>query len=203
MYASRSARVVNAALKNRCVFDGAGVCAIAMRHFGFTRSATKLLETDQDLDEFLSTPTWSVESLLPSEQQINETEDITPKQLHHLLRLSALPPPSSEEEQAKMLRDLKSQLHFVKEIQKVDVTGIEPLQSIKDETAAAEKESEINMETLQDALKQEEVVGRYHKRIRRKQGPTYAGKGVEDWDVLGQAPKKVGRYFVVQGEGQG
>lgn len=175
----------------------------SQRGLSSTRPASKLLETDQDIEDFLSKPTWSVESLLPTEEQINETVDITSKQLHHLLRLSALPPPSTEEEQAQMLRDLKSQLHFVKEIQKVDVTGVEPLQSIRDETELGEKQSEIGIEALKDAMAQEEVVGKYHKRIRRRPGPKEAEKGVEDWDVLGQAPKKVGRYFVVEGEGEG
>lgn len=175
----------------------------SQRGLSSTRPASKLLETDQDIEDFLSKPTWSVESLLPTEEQINETKDITSKQLHHLLRLSALPPPSTEEEQAQMLRDLKSQLHFVKEIQKVDVTGVEPLQSIRDETELGEKQSEIGIEALKDAMAQEEVVGKYHKRIRRRPGPKEAEKGVEDWDVLGQAPKKVGRYFVVEGEGEG
>lgn len=195
-------RILRAPLRRQCTRTYK-LALIRVRSLSSTTQTTKYLETDQDIEDFLSKPTWSVESLLPTEEQINQAEEITSKQLHHLLRLSALPPPSSEEEEAKMLRDLKSQLHFVKEIQKVDVTGIKPLQSIRDETELAEKQSEIGMEALKEALAQEEVVGKYHKRIRRKPGPKQAEKGVEDWDVLGQAPKKVGRYFVVEGEGEG
>ncbi|KAK3713689.1 hypothetical protein LTR37_008383 [Vermiconidia calcicola] len=91
-----------------------------------------------------------------------------------------------------MLSTLSSQLHFVKEIQKVDTAGIEPLRSLRDETAQGEKEAEL------DALAQEEVRGKHHKRIRRRRDRAVA-KQEEDWDVLGTAQRKVGRYFVVEG----
>lgn len=97
-----------------------------------------------------------------------------------------------------MLRDLKAQLHFVKAIQSVDTTGVEPLRAIRDETAEAEKENEINLETMKGALAQEETVGKYHRRIRRKHVVDEESKKAEDWDVLGQASKKVGKYFVVE-----
>lgn len=151
------------------------------------------------IKEMLSTPQWSIKALLPSEKQIDAISEVTPKQLHHLLRLSALPPPATPEEEAKMLRDLKSQLYFVKEIQKVDTTGIAPLCSIRDETAAAKKEIEISMDTLKEAFAREEVVGKHHKRIRRRKDLQLDARGAEDWDVLGQASKKVGKFFVVEG----
>ncbi|KAI9724218.1 MAG: hypothetical protein M1828_003963 [Chrysothrix sp. TS-e1954] len=153
------------------------------------------------IDDFLSKPDWSVRSLLPSEEDVASSTEVTSTQLHHLLRLSALPPPETPEQEAKMLKDLRAQLHFVKEIQKVDTTGVQPLRSLRDETAAAEEENEISMETLKDAIANEEVVGKYHKRIRRKQVKSQGPNEAEDWDVLGQAPKKVGRFFVVEGGG--
>ena len=97
-----------------------------------------------------------------------------------------------------MLRDLKGQLHFVQAIQQVDTRGVEPLRAIRDETEAAQRESEITMESMKDAFAQEETVGRFHRRIRRRQVVKGSAKEVEDWDVLGQAAKKVGRYFVVE-----
>jgi len=145
----------------------------------------------------LSKPTWSVRSLLPSSSDAQETPKVTPKQLHHLLRLSALPNPESKEEEEKMLHTLSSQLHFVKEIQSVDTTGIEPLRSIRDETLEAERANEINMEDLKEAFSKEEIVGRSGRLRRRKDLPVDT-KGAEDWDVLGQASKRVGRYFVVE-----
>src|SRR6266516_5495727 len=68
-----------------------------------------------NVDKLLSKPSWSVRSLLPDSQTTSSPE-VTPKQLHHLLRLSALPQPSSSEEETKMLQTLSSQLHFVMEI---------------------------------------------------------------------------------------
>ncbi|EON64561.1 hypothetical protein W97_03794 [Coniosporium apollinis CBS 100218] len=145
----------------------------------------------------LSKPTWSVQSLLPSEEQATDSPRISSRQLHHLLRLSALPAPKSPEEEAKMLKTLSSQLHFVKEIQRVDTAGVAPLRAIRDETAAAEKEIEINMASMADALAQEEVLGKHHKRIRRKEKALVNMKGAEDWDVLGYAQCRSGKYFVV------
>lgn len=123
--------------------------------------------------------------------------EVTTKQLHHLLRLSALPPPKDEQEEQKMLSTLSSQLHFVKDIQNVDTSGVEPLRSLRDETVEGEKESELGLEAMKDALAKEEIRGKHHKRIRRKRAPVENVEG--EWDVMGSATQKVGRYFVVEG----
>ncbi|KAI9820770.1 MAG: hypothetical protein M1827_005140 [Pycnora praestabilis] len=156
------------------------------------------LQSDE-IDSILSKPTWSVRSLLPTSSQVSKELGVAPKQLHHLLRLSALPQPETLEEESNMLRTLDSQLHFVREIQNVDTAGIEPLQSIRDETQEAEKENEITVEQLKEAFAKEEVIGS-RRRIKRRRDLPVDTKGAEDWDVLGQASKKVGRYFVVDSE---
>ncbi|KAK6430475.1 hypothetical protein LTR95_013373, partial [Oleoguttula sp. CCFEE 5521] len=114
-----------------------------------------------DVATLLAKPTWSVASLLPSTSPDASTATpvITSKQLHHLLRLSALPPPSSEAEEATLLASLSQHLHFVNEIQNIDTTGVEPLQGLRDETAQGEKESELGLEALREALVREKVVG--------------------------------------------
>ncbi|EME48771.1 hypothetical protein DOTSEDRAFT_67722 [Dothistroma septosporum NZE10] len=151
-----------------------------------------------DVEELLATPSWSVASLLPSDQESPGALGVTSEQLHHLLRLAALAPPKDQEEEKRMLSTLSSQLHFVRDIQQVDTTAIEPLLSPRDETARGEKDAELGMEALKEALAGEEVRGKHHKRIRRRQDLV-----VEDregkWDVVGSASKKVGRYFVVEG----
>ncbi|KAE9375755.1 hypothetical protein N431DRAFT_437257 [Stipitochalara longipes BDJ] len=153
-----------------------------------------------DIDALLSTPTWSVCSLLP-DPDVPPSEEITPSKLHHLLRLSALPLPKSPEEEAQMLEILHSQLHFVKDIQKVDTDGVEPLQSIRDETEEGIKEITIGMEDLKDAFEKEHVKSR-NRRPRRRRGDVVDRKEVEDWDVLGAAGERVelagGKYFVVR-----
>ena len=95
-----------------------------------------------------------------------------------------------------MLKTLSSQLHFVREIQQVDTQGVPPLRALRDETIAAEKEQEISMDSLKEALAREEVIGKHHKRIRRKTDPVNA-KDAEHWNVLGYAERKSGKYFVV------
>jgi Asp-tRNA(Asn)/Glu-tRNA(Gln) amidotransferase C subunit len=95
-----------------------------------------------------------------------------------------------------MLATLSSQLHFVRQIQEVDTTGIEPLRSLRDETAEGEREAELGLDALKEALEKEDVRGKFHKRIRRRAEMDEKG---EQWDVLGTATKKVGRYFVVEG----
>jgi hypothetical protein len=92
---------------------------------------------------------------------------------------------------------LTAQLHFVKEMQKVDTTGIEPLRAIRDETQAAEKEQEITLDTLKDALAQEQVVGKHYKRIRRNPETAKSERQPTDWDPLSHAQRTSGNFFVV------
>ncbi len=155
-------------------------------------------ENHVDVEKLLATPTWSVASLLPPQDHVDATTSITPKQLHHLLRLSALPPPKDEREEQEMIQTLASQLHFVKEIQRVDTTGVEPFRSLRDETAEGEKQAELGLDALKDALAREEVRGKHHKRIRRRrERPDRAEK--DSWNALDTASRKAGRYFVVDG----
>jgi len=97
-----------------------------------------------------------------------------------------------------MLRTLSSQLHFVKEIQRANTTGVQPLQSLRDETAQGEQEAELGLEALSEALAAEDVRGTFHPRIRRRRDGAQASKN-DEWNVLGTAGKKTGRYFVVEG----
>jgi Asp-tRNA(Asn)/Glu-tRNA(Gln) amidotransferase C subunit len=98
-----------------------------------------------------------------------------------------------------MLDTLVAQLHFVGKIQEVDTSGVEPLRAIRDETMAAEEEQTVTITTLADALKNEKIIGTHYKRIQRDTTPVDA-KDAEQWDVLGSAERKVGKYFVVESE---
>ncbi|KAJ4347521.1 hypothetical protein N0V95_005352 [Ascochyta clinopodiicola] len=151
------------------------------------------------LEQLFAEPTWSVESLLPPKTRVPDAPQISSKQLHHLLRLSALPLPETPEQEQKMLDTLAAQLHFVGEIQRVDTTGVEPLRAIRDETRAAQQEQTIGLDTLKEALSKEKVIGKWHRRVQRDTTSVDA-KDVEDWDVLGSAEKKAGKYFVVDSE---
>jgi Asp-tRNA(Asn)/Glu-tRNA(Gln) amidotransferase C subunit len=153
-----------------------------------------------DIDALLSKPTWSVRSLIP-DKSATPIQEITPKQLHHLLRLSALPQPKTQEEEANMLETLHSQLHFVRDIQNVDTEGVEPLQSIRDETEEGIKEITIGLKSVREALGNEDIIGR-NRRPRRRRGELVDTKGVEKWDALGTAGEKVetptGGFFIVR-----
>ena len=96
-----------------------------------------------------------------------------------------------------MIADLQSQLKFVQAIQSVDTRGVEPLQSIRDETQEAEREQEVTTASLQEEFDKEEVVGRRGRIKRRKDAPIPDKEDIKGWDPLAQAPKKVGRFFVV------
>ncbi|CAJ0551731.1 Ff.00g057100.m01.CDS01 [Fusarium sp. VM40] len=143
----------------------------------------------------LEKPTWSVRSLLPSSQSSVPAEKITPKQLHHLLRLSALPLPTTPADETAMINTLESQLQFVRAVQSVDTTGVEPLRAIRDETPEARQEVTIGLEELQEALGKEVRIGHYQRarRVREK-----IESNAEKWDALGTAGKTAGRYFVVE-----
>lgn len=107
-----------------------------------------------------------------------------------------------------MLATLATQLRFVRDVQSVDTAGVEPLQAIRDETAAGIQERTIGLDSLKDALAEEVVVGRNRRPRRPRSGVTTSTvrqeggdkkhpNSVEDWDVLSMAEGKVGRYFVV------
>lgn len=98
-----------------------------------------------------------------------------------------------------MLKTLESQIHFVKEIQRVDTTGVEPLRSIRDESSAALKEMTIGVEQLKDAMSKEKVSGR-RRKIQRVQGERNDCPDGPAWDgnALGSASKTKGPYFVVE-----
>jgi Asp-tRNA(Asn)/Glu-tRNA(Gln) amidotransferase C subunit len=172
------------------------VHAAPRRFFATSKDTKDAMKPQINVDELLSKPSWSVASLLPKENA-SDTLEVSSKQLRHLLKLSALPPPKDDTEEANMLKTLSSQLHFVKEIQKADTTGVQPLQSLRDETAQGEQNAELGLEALKEALAAEDVRGKFHPRIRRRRDRVYVKK--DGWDVLGTAGKKTGRYFVVEG----
>lgn len=99
-----------------------------------------------------------------------------------------------------MIADLESQLQFVRAIQEVDTEGVEPLRAIRDETKDAELDGVIGMKELKEEFEKEEVVGRRGRIRRRDGGRLNEVEDVEErgWDPLGQAPKKMGRFIVVE-----
>lgn len=158
------------------------------------RSVGPALKDSEEIALLLVKPSWSVRSLYASDTRTAQGLHASTKQLHHLLRLSALPLPATTVEEAKMLEDLESQLQFVRAIQGVNTDGVEPLVSIRDETAEAEEESEITFDTLKGHFAKEKRSG-IRGRITR---PGDAEKeDVEDWDALACAPKTMGRYIAL------
>lgn len=157
-----------------------------------------------DVEALLKEPSWSVQSLLsPDESSASPPPPppVTREQLHHLLRLSALPLPKTQDEEAKMIKDLQAQLKFVQAIQSTDTTNVEPLQSIRNETEESERKHTITKEMLKEALEKEETVGK-RGRIRRKKilpeaiQESKSGEA-RKWNPLGHAARTQGSYFVV------
>ncbi|KAL1842991.1 hypothetical protein VTJ49DRAFT_3468 [Mycothermus thermophilus] len=178
-----------------------------------TWSVRQLLDppttTSQD-----TTTTTTTTTPPPQQPPSQEEEEITEQQLHHLLRLSALPPPSSESETSSLLSTLRAQLRFVRAVQQVPgASSVQPLAAIRDETAAGMREAEISLHTagVKEALEQEEIWGRCRRPRRRRRVVGETGTGTaaeekaagEEWDVLGMATERVGRYFVVRSGGSG
>jgi Asp-tRNA(Asn)/Glu-tRNA(Gln) amidotransferase C subunit len=98
-----------------------------------------------------------------------------------------------------MLRTLESQIHFVQEMQRVDTTGVEPLRSVRDESAAAVKETTIGLDRLKDAFAKERVSGR-RRRVQRVSSARNGHPEEAIWkgNALDSASKKKGPYFVVE-----
>lgn len=148
----------------------------------------------------LAQPSWSVRSLLPNPES-TETSRIGRDQLHHLLKLSALPLPKSGEEEQRMLKTLESQIHFVKEIQKIDTTGVEPLVAIRDETTESIREQTITLETLQPYLDKEKKVGGNGTIRRQKPTEMIRDSGWNPFEMgKGKDTRKKGKYFFVTKE---
>lgn len=85
-------------------------------------------------------------------------------------------------------------------MQSVDATGVAPLRAIRDETGAADQERTIGIDSLKDALTKEELVGTFHKRIRRSAGEKDDSDQAEKWEPLEYAERKAGDYFIVENE---
>lgn len=98
-----------------------------------------------------------------------------------------------------MLETLESQIHFVKQVQSVDASDVEPLQCIRDESPEAVKETTIGLDRLREAMSKEHVFGR-RKRIQRIETERNDRPDGDAWDgnALGCASKTKGRYFVVE-----
>ncbi len=98
-----------------------------------------------------------------------------------------------------MLKTLRSQIHFVKEVQKVDTTGVEPLVAIRDETAESIQEQTITLEKLKQYLDQEEKVGNNGTIRRRKPTEMITDSGWDPFDLGdGKDSRKKGKYFFVK-----
>ena len=97
-----------------------------------------------------------------------------------------------------MICDLQSQLGFVRAIQEVDTEGVEPLVAVRDESVEGEKEGMIGLEEMRGELGREEVVGMRGRIVRRKGGGELVGEEEGGGlDLLAQAPRRWGRYVVV------
>lgn len=94
-----------------------------------------------------------------------------------------------------MISTLQGQLQFVRAVQRVDTSGVEPLRAIRDETPAAVEEMAVGLGDLREALDREVLVGHYQRarRVRDK-----VESEAERWDALSAAGRTAGRYFVVQ-----
>lgn len=144
--------------------------------------------------KYIGEPTWSVSSLLPppppplrsgpalaaeSTTAVETGTEITPKKLHHLLRLAALSPPATAEGEAELLRSLHDHLHFVRAVQSVDTRGVPPL-------------SRIESEVRREELTWEDVTAPHPKHL--------TAQGGQEWDPMALPKKTVGRFYVVDGK---
>ncbi|KAK9466059.1 hypothetical protein V1512DRAFT_264644 [Lipomyces arxii] len=88
------------------------------------------LERLEEIEKLLSTPTWTIESLLPHVSVGELHPDINPTSLRDLLRRSGLQFPKTDAEEQQMLADLQRQLSFVDHVQDVDTVGVRPLNRV-------------------------------------------------------------------------
>lgn len=179
------------------------VCASC--RLGLRRAPRPPLPLQRNIATMLSRPSWSIRSLREPSSSSSSTgppETITSKQLHHLLRLAALPLPRDAAEEATMLDTLQSQLQFVRAVQRVDTAGVEPLRAIRDETQDGVRANTITLEDLRPVLDREELVGHYKRPRRIMDSADEGDEPAERWHVLGAASRRAGKYFVVESSKQ-
>lgn len=153
------------------------------------------LQTPTEIEEYLSKPSWSVKDLICTQEQAKESQ-ISREKLHHLLRLSALPLPASDTDESQMIKDLGSQLQFVHAVQNIDTKDVEPSQSIRDETKQAREANTIGVANVQKYLDNEIISGK-RGRIRKTKANNPRRHTPDGQDLLLQAPKKIGKYVIV------
>jgi hypothetical protein len=148
-----------------------------------------------DLNEFLGPPGWQLDDLLPpsrrtpSSSERTEGNSITPETLHHLLRLSGLPPPESANEESDLLSALHDQLHFVRHVQSVPTTDVKPLIRVGNEAVSdGGNVGPLSYEECVEEGKVEDIPGLEWK----------------EWDVCaligGSREDREYGWFVVQGD---
>jgi Asp-tRNA(Asn)/Glu-tRNA(Gln) amidotransferase C subunit len=138
-------------------------------------------------------PTWSTKSLISGPPP----DPITSSELHHLLRLSALPLPPTAADEERLVSNLQRQVCFVQRIQACDTAGVTPLVALRDETEAAIREATVGCEDVNETLDSEIRVGFFPRPRRIRDGPVDT-RGAEDWDALSTASENAGRYMVVR-----
>ncbi|TGZ84403.1 hypothetical protein EX30DRAFT_106518 [Ascodesmis nigricans] len=139
------------------------------------------LQTAEEIRTFLSTPTSSIHDFLPPKPTSSSPDDeseLTSATLHHLLRLSALPPPESKDAEEKLLKLLREHLSFVRSIQSVDTAGVQPLVRIQG-----------NQENRM--IEFEDIVGAEKRLEKKKVGEM--GWGGEGWKVKQLGEEMEGR----------
>ena len=99
-----------------------------------------------------------------------------------------------------MISTLQSQLRFVRAVQRVDTSGVEPLRAIRDETEQGFREDAVTLDKLKGLLGEETRAG-YYQRPRRVKKETESE--AENWDALATASRRAGRFFVVQSKKDG
>jgi Asp-tRNA(Asn)/Glu-tRNA(Gln) amidotransferase C subunit len=111
--------------------------------------------------------------------------EISSQTLHHLLRLSALPQPSSPAEEEKLLSALHDQLHFVRHVQSVPTDGVHPLSRIGYEPRP---DDDIGVLTFEECVEATQTAGE-------------KAAGWKQWSVMDlPGGSRLGReegYFVV------
>lgn len=129
-----------------------------------------------EIESLFESASWSTKNML---SRSGSVQSVTSGQLEHLLKLSALPLPKSSKDQMDILEDLTEQLHFVKKVQEIDTSGVQPLKNL----TAEQDES--------DVLKYEDAVE------EGKQSQENSAAPKVDYTKL--AHKTKNKYYTVDG----
>ncbi len=133
-------------------------------------------KSKQELNQYLSTPSWSINELLTPSKQSKRADSIDSKTVERLLELSGLE--ANPEKYDELISILKSQVVFIDQLHSIPDSDIEYTTT----------QSSLSKLTLQDI----------EQNIENQKPDVSKGEVPESWDPLSLAKESLNGFYIVK-----